>query len=119
MPKSPAITFTLDQLNEEAFVQVDDQRFQIMFDLQAIFLFYKTFGINPVFESIGFNPTYLVALLWVGLLRFHPDVDPELVKTWYTPKTATELYLGTIGALRMSLPEPEEDAKEVSDPSLA
>jgi hypothetical protein len=118
MPRS--IRFQIDELNEEAAILVDEDRYRIHFDLQAIFVFYRAFGINPAFEAIGSDPFRMAALLWTGLLLYTPDMPVETVKSWFTGKFMLTLFEGTLHSFRMTAPKAEEAGVEPQpDPLLA
>jgi hypothetical protein len=118
MPRK--IDFVIDEVNEEATVTVDDQAYRIFFDLTAIYAFYRVFGINPVFEPIGFDPLRWVALLWGGLVHYQPEIDPGLVRSWFDGASMSRLVEGTWQAFRMFLPKPDEEKKGVpADPPQA
>jgi hypothetical protein len=92
--------------------------YQILYDYDSIILFFRVFGINPLFESIGRDPAHVSTLLWAGLLHFHPDLreQPAIVNSWFTsPAAALKLVDGVFKAFKLSLPKP--DPKEVSAPS--
>jgi hypothetical protein len=116
---SKDIEFDIDEVKEEATVRVGEQKFQIVFDYDAIILFFKLFGINPMFEPLGRDPGRLTALLWVGLLHFSPDLTPSVVNSWFTsPAAVLKLAAGVWRAFKMSIPEP--DPKEAApDPPSA
>lgn len=113
------VSFEIDDKNEEAFLHVDEQVFRIEFTFASIQVFYDSFHLNPIFEPIGADPTRLMALLYVGLMKHSPDLEIAVVKEWFTPKNALRMFKGTMDAFRLFLPPVDKEAEQPADPLRA
>jgi hypothetical protein len=113
---SEKISFTLDKEKEEATLVVGEETYRISYDFAAIHIFYRAFGVNPCLESIGMDPARLAGLLWVGLLLYQPDVDLQLVRSWFTPRNMLDLAKATWAAFKLEQ-QPESEQEETDPPS--
>lgn len=109
MLKNEDFNFVIDVLAEEVSLKVYEDTFEIRFDFAALYVIYKSFGFNPAIESVGPDPMRWAGVLWAGLLRCSPEIEPKTVFEWFSAATALRLIEGTATALRMSLPAPRAE----------
>jgi len=109
-----SVRYEIDEASEEVTLFVGAESFRLCFSMHAYLVYYRLFGINPVFEPIGADPLRLAGLVWVSLLRFHSDVEPQLVNSWFdSPRNARVLVEAAVKALKLSIPD-DGDVKAAS-----
>lgn len=108
----------VDPLTSDASFVIDDIPYRLCFDYQALYEFYKSMGVNPVIEPIGADPARFAGLLFVGLLRYQPEITTDIVKSWFRsgPMSAA-LFELTFSALRGQGPDPEPGEPPADPPS--
>jgi hypothetical protein len=111
------IKFDIDHVIEEASITVDGKRYEIEFDIDAISIFYQTFKIIPLIQSLEPDPQKIAGLLYAGLIRHQPDTEATLVQSWFVPRHLTVLYEGVIDSFRLGMVEKREgDEGEAPNP---
>lgn len=117
-PSATVIDFTFPEVS----FQIGEETYRLRFDFEAISAFQYGSGINLITDTWELSALNLVALLWAGLRRFHPDVTFEKVESWVTVKSSQQLYKLALQAMQESLPEPDppKTAEDVlADPPAA
>ncbi len=104
---------TIDPTLPDVLFDVEGNTYYLTYDFAAYFAFQKLTGKNYLEGSTVLLREDYAPMLFVGLLRKHPDITIEIVKSWFNLRTEGSLMERVGKAIAASLPDDQTSSTDV------
>lgn len=119
MSQTLVIPSRVDPISRDTFFEWRNREYRLHYGFEAYSEYYGVFQLNPLLEDIGKDPARWAAFLFVGLLKFQPQITTDEVKGWWDSSPIIRAFYELIlKAVEAQTPKVEEGSS-ASDPLSA